>query len=167
MILKSYGQLSSLREVYLDKRIALCNGAFDLIHAGHVLFFEDCKKYADILVVGVAEDALIRRNKGEQRPILNECVRLKMIDSLKPVDYCYLDRLDVVNGEQPLKVLENIFSYLRPDLYIVNEDTFDMPYREKIVASHKIEMMILTRYCPSEFKNISTSQIIEKIKSLP
>lgn len=37
------------------KKIGFCSGSFDLTHAGHVLFFEDCKKHVDIFCQGVVE----------------------------------------------------------------------------------------------------------------
>src|SRR3989338_1824789 len=64
--------LPSIRKKHKDQKIVYCDGAFDLVHVGHVLFFEDCKQYGDILVVGLGSDALIKKNKGKDRPILNE-----------------------------------------------------------------------------------------------
>ena len=83
----SYKNLASVRKKYPDKKIVFCSGSFDLIHPGHVLTFEALKKLGDILVVAVGGDKDIAEIKGPTRPILNEDLRLKMVDSLKPVDY--------------------------------------------------------------------------------
>jgi cytidyltransferase-like protein len=153
-----------LREDFKDKKIVFCSGSFDLVHAGHVLFFEDCKKEGDILVVGVGCDRNIKDLKGDKRPILNEKIRLKTIDSLKPVDFCFLDNLP--SAENPLEPLGLILETLRPDFYVINEDAFNISYRKEICQKLGINLTILKRTCPEEFENISTSKVIEIIKSL-
>ena len=105
--------LPSIRERHKSEKIAFCAGAFDLVHAGHVLFFEDCKKYGDILVVMVGNDFNLKNYKGEERPILNQYVRLKMISSLKPVDYALLD-LDAPDKDF-LAIIRSVFMDLKPD----------------------------------------------------
>lgn len=162
MICKSYEKLRGIRKEHKNKKIVFCSGSFDLIHAGHVLFFENCKKYGDILVVGVGNDHILRRNKGKGRPILNQHVRLKMIDSLKPVDYCFLDESGAKN--HPLDIVEGGLKYLKPDIYIINEDASNISYREQLLLKYGIKMKILKRSCPSEFGNISTSDILERIR---
>lgn len=162
MLIK-YEDLPKLRQQYRDKKIVYCSGTFDLTHAGHILFFESSKKFGDLLVVGLGGDAQIRKNKGSERPILNEDIRLKTILSLKPVDYCLLDRR--VHRHKHWQVIQ-VLSRLRPDFYVVNEDGFDIPGRRKIAKKYGVKLMILKRTCPPSFKNISTSQIIEKIKNL-
>ena len=161
----SIGDLASIREKHKNQKIAFCAGIFDLTHAGHVLFFEDCKKYGDVLVVMVGSDFTIQHYKGDGRPILNEHLRLKMIDSLKPVDYTLLD-LNTSDVDFLAVIPEVVFKLLKPDLYIVNDDAFDMQRRHALVKGVDTKLVILKRTCPPEFENISTTKIIEKIKSL-
>ena len=40
------------------KKIGLCHGVFDIIHAGHISHFEELKKKCDFLFVTVTEDSL-------------------------------------------------------------------------------------------------------------
>ena len=155
--------LSNLRSDLKDKRIVFCSGTFDLTHVGHVLFFEDCKKYGDYLVVAVAEDNAIRKLKGKNRPILNEHIRLKTVDSYKPVNYVLLNG---ITDEDHNSEIREIMNRLNPDAYIINKDTFDIPGRRKMCAEQDVELVILDRYCPKEYEDISTTKIIEKIKSL-
>lgn len=164
MVILNIDELLQLRENNKDKKIVFCSGSFDLPHAGHVLFFEDCKKLGDILVVCIGSDRLIKSLKGGKRPILNENIRLKTIDSLKPVDYCFLNPCSP--KEHPLLVIGIVFKKLKPDTYVINEDAFDIPHRLNLCKKYKVKLNILKRWCPSEFDDISTSKIIEKIKSL-
>jgi len=135
-----------------------------LPHAGHILFLEDCKRLRDLLVVGVGSDLMLKANKGGNRPILNQEIRLKTLDSFKPVDYCFIDSLS--KPEAPLFILSFIFEKLKPDIYVVNEDVFDIKYREKISSKFNVQLVGLKRSCPEEFENISTSKIIQKIQNL-
>jgi len=154
--------LASIREKHKNEKIVFCAGTFDLTHVGHVLFFEDCKKFGEVLVAMTGTDFNQRLYKGEERPILNQYIRLKMIDSIKPVDYALLDR-DTPDGDF-LAILQNVFEDLEPDFYIVNEDAFDIPRRRKLVKNTKTKLIILKRTCPPEFENISTTGLIKKIK---
>lgn len=153
-----------IREEHKDKKIVFSSGTFDLPHAGHVLFFEDCKKLGDVLVVGVGSDAITRARKGAGRPVVNEHVRMKTIASFKPVDYCFLDNND--GSEEPLNFITGVFEHLKPDVYVINDDAFDIAYREKLSKKHNVKLTILKRSCPPEFENISTTKLIEKIKKL-
>ena len=156
--------LGKIREKHSDHKIVFCSGSFDLVHSGHVLFFEDCKKLGDILVVSVGPDIDIKNNKGNNRPILNQHVRLKMVSSLKPVDYCFI-------GERyaPKKhifySIEKVLKKLKPDVWVVNADAFSIPDRKELAKKYGIKIVVLKRWCPAKFDNISTTKIIEKIKN--
>ena len=156
--------LPKIREQFKNKKIVLCSGSFDLTHAGHVLFFEDCKKYGDILVVAVGKDVPIEKRKGQGRPILNQYIRLKTVDSLKPVDYSYINPISV--SENKLYTIEHAFQNLKPDIYVINEDAFNIPYRKELCKKFNVKLVILPRTAPPEFEGISATKIIEKIKNL-
>lgn len=161
-----YNELSLLREKHLGKKIIFCSGSFDLLHAGHVLFLEACKELGDFLVVAVGPDADIRNNKGKNRPIHNEKIRLKVIDSLKPVDYSFISAPLEPNSHW-LSPLRKIFEHLKPDMYVVNYDGGGMEYRKELAREHSIPFIILEldRNAPP-YEGISTTAIIEKIRGL-
>ncbi len=166
MIIKE-NDLGLIRSKYHDKKIVCCLGVFDLTHAGHILFFEDCKKHGDILVVGIGKDALVRKYKGDLRPILNENVRLKIVDSLKPVDYVYLIDKEIYDQKNfHTETLGPLVGKLKPEFYAVNSDVLDIEKRKEICEKNEVNFILLNRVCPSEFDNISTTRIIEKIKTL-
>jgi len=154
--------LRSIRKKHKNEKIVFCSGSFDLIHAGHVMFLEDCKKRGDILVVSVGSDFNLSLRKGKDRPVLNEYVRLKMIDSFKPVDYAVREQ-DALDTDV-LGVLPRVFEELKPDLYVINDDAFDIPRRRELINGFCAQLVVLERKCPPEFENISTTKIIEKIK---
>ncbi len=71
-------------------RVVTTNGAFDLIHAGHVRSLSLAKAYGDILIVGVNSDASVRQSKGSLRPIVTARERARMVAALRPVDYVFV-----------------------------------------------------------------------------
>ena len=75
------------------KKIILCHGVFDLVHIGHISYFEDAKKNADILVVSLTPDKYIF--KGPGRPYFNNEQRIKAISSLELVDFVILTKSPV------------------------------------------------------------------------
>ncbi len=157
-----FHDLAALRTQLRGKKIIFCSGVFDLTHAGHVLFFEECKKLGDVLVVVVGDDESVRSLKGPERPVLNEHIRMKMVDALKPVDFCLLGRTP---QESPFAYIEYLMKELRPDVYVVNEDAFDLESRKEFSERHGVDLRVLSRTCPLSFQNISTSSIIIKIKN--
>lgn len=158
-----YKDLKNIRTQYATKKIVFCSGSFDLLHAGHVLFFEDCKKFGDVLVVGMGDDEIIK-TKGPDRPILNEHIRLKMLDSLSIIDYCFKHKN--IKGKFLNLFMEEVLELLTPDIWVINEDASEIDYRQELAKKYNVTMHILERTCPPEFEEISTSKIIKKIKSL-
>lgn len=159
----TYKDLARIRRSQIGKKIVFCSGTFDLIHAGHAIFFEDCKKLGDILVAAVGVDSSIKEIKGRHRPILNQHLRLKMVDSLKPVDYAFLGRK---HHPHVLDFLHVVFSRLKPDIYAINDDAFGIDFRKKLAKKYGVKLRILKRMCPPKFNKISTTNIIEKIKRM-
>lgn len=162
MVIITPKQFPQIRKKHKDQKIVFCSGTFDMTHAGHALFFEDCKKHGDVLMVGVGRDATIKKLKGRNRPILNEHVRLYTVASFKAVDYCFLDPIPTT--QNILTLIPLVEKKLEPDAYVINKDAFNIPYRKKLISGSKMKLVILDRRCPSEFDNISTTGIIEKIK---
>src|SRR6185437_6626525 len=62
------------------RKVVFTNGCFDLIHMGHVKYFQFAKAQGDLLVVGVNTDNSIRSLKGPKRPIINEHDRIEVLE---------------------------------------------------------------------------------------
>src|SRR5688572_9861857 len=75
-------QLSDLRK--RKKRVVLCHGVFDLMHPGHILYFQAAKREGDVLVVTLTPDQYV--NKGPGRPVYNNQLRAESIAALQCVD---------------------------------------------------------------------------------
>lgn len=68
----------------------MASGVFDIIHTGHISYLEQAKSHGDELVVVVACDNTVRRKKHE--PVTPEEMRVRIVDSLKPVDRAILGK---------------------------------------------------------------------------
>lgn len=66
--------------------VALANGAFDLLHVGHVRYLQGAKALADRLVVAVNSDASTRGLKGPDRPVIPEQERAELLEALACTD---------------------------------------------------------------------------------
>jgi glycerol-3-phosphate cytidylyltransferase len=61
-------------------------GVFDYFHLGHLRLFEQCKKYADYLMVEVQNEEFIRKFKPEADVLYSTQERVDMIQALRVVD---------------------------------------------------------------------------------
>ena len=166
MIINS-DNLEDIREKHKGKKIIYATGSFDLLHVGHVIFFENCKKLGDILVVGVGKDVLLKLSKDPNKPIFGENVRLKMVDSIKAVDYAFLIPNEIFQVEGFHKImLEPVFKRLHPDVFVVNEEGGGLGERKIVCEQNGVEMKVLPRDFPEGLGPFSTTAIIEKVKRL-
>ena len=73
-----------------SRRIVFTNGCFDLLHVGHVRYLAAARDTGDLLIVGLNDDASVRRLKGPARPLVAEAARAEVIAALGVVDYVTL-----------------------------------------------------------------------------
>src|SRR5918993_855217 len=66
---------------------AFANGAFDLLHVGHIRYLEGAKREGDRLIVAINDDASVRGLKGPARPVLPQADRAELVAALRAVDY--------------------------------------------------------------------------------
>ncbi|MBI4915439.1 MAG: adenylyltransferase/cytidyltransferase family protein [Acidobacteria bacterium] len=69
------------------RTVVLANGAFDMLHVGHVRYLAGCKALGDVLIVAVNSDASVRSGKGPLRPIVPEGERVELLSHLACVDW--------------------------------------------------------------------------------
>ncbi|PYR24058.1 MAG: hypothetical protein DMF92_23400 [Acidobacteria bacterium] len=80
----SAAQLTALRERLREKTIVLCHGAFDLVHMGHLIHFEDARSLGDVLVVTITADQHITKKRSVS---FTEEYRARQLAALEIVDY--------------------------------------------------------------------------------
>jgi len=97
----------NFKKKFKNIRIGFTNGCFDLIHPGHINFFNNCKKKCDLLIVGLNSDHSIKRIKGINKPLIKEKYRAIHLSNLIKIDYVI-----IFNELNPLKLIE----FLEPDI---------------------------------------------------
>ena len=107
--------------------IAFANGAFDVLHVGHIRYLEGARREADRLIVAVNSDASIRGLKGPSRPVLPAVDRAELVAALRAVDY-------VVIFDEP--TVTPLLELLRPDVHCKGADysVDTVPERETVRA---------------------------------
>lgn len=132
------------------KRIVFTNGCFDLIHLGHVKYFQFAKRQGDLLVVAVNTDTSIRRLKGNKRPIINEADRVGVLEELESIDY--LIRFE---EETPIELIKAI----KPDVLVKGADYA----KEQVVGWDFVEGCGGSVALAPLVDGKSTSAVIERI----
>ena len=88
-----------------NKKVVFTNGCFDILHPGHIHLLRKAKLLGDILIVGLNSDKSVKILKGNNRPINKELDRIKLLSSLRYIDY-----VTVFNEETPLNLIKQIHS---------------------------------------------------------
>lgn len=112
------------------------SGCYDMLHSGHVAFFEEAAKYGD-LYVGIGSDKTIYDLKFRQT-INTQEERLYMVKSLKSVKEAWVN-----SGSGLLDFLEEIKT-LKPDIFFVNNDGHSLE-KEQLCKELNIEYLVSQR----------------------
>ena len=121
-------------------------GAFDLLHAGHIVMLQEAKSNCDYLIVGLQTDPTIDRNE-KNKPIQSVYERFVQLNAVK-----YVDEIIPYDTEQSLLDLlqsQNI------DIRFVGEE-----YRDsKLTGRDLIELHYTSRR-----HSFSSSSLRERVK---
>jgi D-beta-D-heptose 7-phosphate kinase / D-beta-D-heptose 1-phosphate adenosyltransferase len=116
-----HGKLRTLDQVLVQvaaqrregRKVVFTNGCFDILHAGHVALLERAAALGDFLVVGLNDDASVRRLKGPQRPVNNQEDRARVLGALSGVAAVVL-----FDQDTPMKLIQAI----RPEVLVKGAD---------------------------------------------
>lgn len=94
-----------------NKRVVHCHGCFDLMHPGHIKYFQAAKDMGDILIVTVTPDRFV--DKGPDRPVFSETLRAESIAALECVDFVAVNRWPTA---------EETLMLVKPDVYVKGQE---------------------------------------------
>lgn len=133
------------------KRIVLTNGAFDLLHVGHLRYLEAAKAFGDVLVVAINSDTSVQRAKGPSRPVVKGSERAELVAALRCVDWVTVFDDDTVVP---------IIRALRPDVHAkgtdYREDT--VPERDEVIRCGGVVRIA------GDPKDHSTTALVQALK---
>lgn len=130
------GEQDSSSGAEKKRKKVFVSGCFDMLHSGHVAFFQQAARYGD-LYVAIGSDKTIYELKG--RPTINsEEERLFMVKSVACVKEAFISR-----GSGMLDFVEEL-KEIRPDIFVVNEDG-NIPAKRQLCQELGIEYIVLKR----------------------
>ncbi|MFA6397568.1 MAG: adenylyltransferase/cytidyltransferase family protein [Candidatus Paceibacterota bacterium] len=107
----------------LGQTIVLTMGSWNIFHPGHGKYIERASEQADYLIVGVDNDAKIKKKKGDTRPIIPQDERMDTISRIRHVG------LVVLKEEAPKWEMIKI---VKPDVLIATQETYSNEDLEKL-----------------------------------
>lgn len=117
--------LARVRSQFRDRTIVLCHGAFDLVHVGHMIHFEEARALGDLFVVTLTADKHIMKHRSVS---MREDYRARQVASLEIVDY-------VAIVDEPSAV--GAIDALRPDVYVKGPEYSDLLLDKTSNISHE------------------------------
>ena len=137
------------------KTIGITCSTFDLLHAGHIIMLEECKKYCDYLICALQVDPTIDR-PTKNKPIQSIVERYIQLDAVQ-----YVDKIIPYSTE---KELITIFSSLDLDVRIIGEEYKDTAFTAKDVCVER-GIKIVYNKRDHDFSTTSLRQRIYKQES--
>jgi len=119
-----------------ERKKVFVTGCFDMLHSGHIAFFEEAAKYGDVNV-GLGSDETVFNLKGRY-PVNNQYERKYIIDALACVKECHIN-----SGSGIMDFVKEI-EKVKPHYFIVNEDGNTIA-KEELSKKLGIEYIILKR----------------------
>ncbi|GIS49716.1 MAG: FAD synthase [Methanobacteriota archaeon] len=133
-------------------------GIFDLLHAGHLHYVEQAKSLGEELVVVIAHDETVRKQKHE--PVTGQDLRRRMVEGLKPVDQAII-------GNPPGVPIFEILKQIEPDLIALGYDQkHSIDAIRKGLDQHGFEHVEVTRVEGLSDDLDGTRKIIARILDL-
>jgi rfaE bifunctional protein kinase chain/domain/rfaE bifunctional protein nucleotidyltransferase chain/domain len=134
------------------KKIVLCHGCFDLMHIGHIKYFQAAKSMGDILIVTVTPNIYV--DKGPGRPIFNQELRAQSIAALECVDYVAINKWPT--AEETLRLLQ-------PDIYVKGQEFEKLEDKTgKIQKEFEVIKEIGAKLCFTHDITFSSSNLINQ-----
>lgn len=132
---------------FMAKKVFV-SGCYDLLHSGHVEFFQQASRYGD-LYVGIGSDATYLEYK-HRKPMFPQEERLFMVKNIKAVKDAYINE-----GSGVIDFLPTL-DKVKPDVFVVNAEGGSEEKR-RICAERGIEYVELQRIPHEGLKARSSS----------
>ena len=132
------------------KKKVFVSGCYDLLHSGHVEFFQQASRYGD-LYVGIGSDATYLEYK-HRKPMFPQEERLFMVKNIKAVKDAYINE-----GSGVIDFLPTL-DKVKPDVFVVNAEGGSDDKR-RICKERGIEYVELQRTPHAGLKARSSSDL--------
>ncbi len=133
-------------------KIVMIGGAFEIIHPGHLHTIEQARRLGNTLVVVVATDKTVARNKGRD-PVTKQEWRVKLVSAVRGVD------VGLPGGQGSIyDTLEKV----RPDVVALGYDQTHNPADIEAEAKRRgLELSVVRLTSP--LPDVKTSKIVSTL----
>jgi D-beta-D-heptose 7-phosphate kinase/D-beta-D-heptose 1-phosphate adenosyltransferase len=117
-----------------SRKVVFANGCFDVLHPGHLSLLRRARALGDYLIVGLNDDASIRRLKGPARPVNDERTRAVLLSGLR-----FVDLVAVFTEDTPTELLRAV----QPDILVKGSEyrLEEIPGREFATDTVLLDMV--------------------------
>lgn len=130
-------------------------GTFDILHIGHVNLFKQARKYGDKLIVVVARDINVKKNK-KLKTLFTEKERVEVLKNIKLIDQVVLG-----NKSNPYQIIKKI----NPDIIALGYDQREyIDKLENFLQKNNLEIKII-RLKPYKKHKYKSHKIRKEIES--
>ena len=136
----------------MDKKIVgITCSTFDLLHTGHIIMLEECKRHCDYLICALQNDPSVDRPE-KNKPIQNIVERQAQLAAIK-----YVDEILVYNTEEELL---DILAMYHIDVKIMGEE-----YRDKDFTGRELcKQRDIDFYFNKRDHRFSTSNLRKRVE---
>lgn len=134
------------------------SGCYDILHAGHLQFFEEARSLGDYLVVSFASSEVLWIHK-RRKPSIPDEHKFALLQGVRVVD-------EVVIGhghDEGIDFRED-FLRIRPDFLVVTEDDKYAPLKRALCDEVGAQYVVLPK-TPPKFEPVSTSSIVRWVQA--
>ena len=134
------------------------SGCYDILHAGHLQFFEEARALGDYLIVSFASAEVLWHHK-RRKPSIPDDHKRALLMGLRMID-----EVIVSQGHKEGLDFEEDFLRLRPDFLIVTEDDKYGQLKRDLCDQVGARYTVLPK-TPPRFAPVSTSSIVRWVQA--
>ncbi|MEK7609657.1 MAG: adenylyltransferase/cytidyltransferase family protein [Patescibacteria group bacterium] len=132
------------------------SGCYDILHAGHVQFFEDAKALGDHLTVCFASDEVLLLAK-KRPPSIPQDNKQIILSSIRCID-----RVVTSSDLHPVFDFEGHIKELHPDILAVTDDDKNVKLKKEFCDRYGMTLVVLPKR--NIVKRVSTTSVLASIK---
>jgi cytidyltransferase-like protein len=134
------------------------SGCYDILHAGHLQFFEEARALGDYLVVSFASAEVLWHHKRRKPSIPDDHKRV-LLQGLRMID-----EVVITEGHKEGLDFEEDFLRIRPDFLIVTEDDRYGHLKRELCEQVGAQYTVLPK-TPPRFEPVSSSSIVRWVQA--
>lgn len=134
------------------------SGCYDILHAGHLQFFEEARAMGDYLIVSFASAEVLWHHKRRKPSIPDEHKRA-LLQGLRMID-----EVIITEGHEEGLDFKDDFLRIRPHFLIVTEDDKYGETKRELCQQVGAQYTVLPK-TPPRFEPVSTSSIVRWVQA--